>query len=152
MKRRLLTTFMLLATMSLAVLAQFQSAPAFPGAEGHGRFVTGGRGGEIRYVTNLNNSGTGSFREAVKGDAKKIVVFNVGGVITLPSDLSIGDNTTILGQTAPAPGITLRYYTVSPGANNIIRFIRIRRGQEKNINDGADACWQRQKTGIIFDH
>ena len=152
MKRRLLTTFMLLATMSLAVLAQFQSAPAFPGAEGHGRFVTGGRGGEIRYVTNLNNSGTGSFREAVKGDAKKIVVFNVGGVIPLASDLSIGANTTILGQTAPAPGITLRYYTVSPGANNIIRFIRIRRGQEKNINDGADACWQRQKTGIIFDH
>lgn len=152
MKRKLLTTFILLATMSLAVLAQFQSAPAFPGAEGHGRFVTGGRGGEIRYVTNLNNSGTGSFREAVKGDAKKIVVFNVGGVIALASDLTIGANTTILGQTAPAPGITLRYYTVSPGANNIIRFIRMRRGQEKDINDGADACWQRQKTGIIFDH
>ena len=142
----------MLLTFAAVASAQFQSAPAFPGAEGHGRFVTGGRGGEIRHVTNLKDSGTGSFREAVKGDAKKIVVFDVGGVIPLADDLSIGANTTILGQTAPAPGITLRYYTVSPGANNIIRFIRIRRGQEKNINDGADACWQRQKTGIIFDH
>ena len=48
--------------------------------------------------------------------------------------------------------MTLRYYTVQPGNNNIIRFLRIRRGEEKNINDGADATWQRNKTGIIFDH
>lgn len=142
----------MLLTFAAVASAQFQSAPAFPGAEGHGRFVTGGRGGEIRHVTNLNDSGTGSFREAVKGDAKKIVVFDVGGVIPLADDLSIGANTTILGQTAPAPGITLRYYTVNPGANNIIRFIRIRRGQEKDVNDGADASTQRKKTGIIFDH
>lgn len=66
--------------------------------------------------------------------------------------MKIADNITILGQTAPSPGITLRYYTVQPGSNNIIRFIRIRRGQEKDINDGADASWQRNKTGIIFDH
>lgn len=142
----------MLLTFAAVASAQFQSAPAFPGAEGHGRFVTGGRGGEIRHVTNLNDSGTGSFREAVKGDAKKIVVFDVGGVIPLADDLSIGANTTILGQTAPAPGITLRYYTVNPGANNIIRFIRLRRGQERDVNDGADASTQRQKTGIIFDH
>lgn len=76
----------------------------------------------------------------------------MAGVIALKSDLKIADNITILGQTAPSPGITLRYYTVQPGSNNIIRFIRIRRGQEKNINDGADASWQRNKTGIIFDH
>lgn len=75
----------------------------------------------------------------------------MAGVIALKSDLKIGDNITILGQTAPSPGITLRYYTVQPG-NNIIRFLRIRRGEEKNINDGADATWQRNKTGIIFDH
>lgn len=142
----------MLLTFAAVASAQFQSAPAFPGAEGHGRFVTGGRGGEIRHVTNLKDSGTGSFREAVKGDAKKIVVFDVGGVIPLADDLSIGANTTILGQTAPAPGITLRYYTVNPGANNIIRFIRLRRGQERDVNDGADASTQRQKTGIIFDH
>lgn len=76
----------------------------------------------------------------------------MAGVIALKSDLKIADNITILGQTAPSPGITLRYYTVQPGSNNIIRFIRIRRGQEKDINDGADASWQRNKMGIIFDH
>ena len=104
-------------------------------------------------VTNLNDSGKGSFREAVKGSAKKIVVFNVGGVIPLESDLSIGANTTIAGQTAPYPGITLRYYTVRPAGDNIImRFIRIRRGQEKDVNDGADAIWERERTGIILDH
>ncbi len=136
------------ALMSAAALAQ---APAFPGAEGHGRYVTGGRGGKVVHVTNLNDSGTGSFREAVKS-GNRIIIFDVAGVIALKSDLKIADNITILGQTAPSPGITLRYYTVQPGSNNIIRFLRIRRGQEKNINDGADATWQRNKTGIIFDH
>ena len=136
------------ALMSAAALAQ---TPAFPGAEGHGRYVTGGKGGKVVHVTNLNDSGTGSFREAVKS-GNRIIVFDVAGVIALKSDLKIGDNITILGQTAPSPGITLRYYTVQPGNNNIIRFLRIRRGEEKNINDGADATWQRNKTGIIFDH
>lgn len=136
---------------SLISISTMAQAPAFPGAEGHGRFVTGGRGGRIVHVTNLNDSGTGSFREAVKS-GNRIIVFDVAGVIALKSDLKIADNITILGQTAPSPGITLRYYTVQPGSNNIIRFIRIRRGQEKNINDGADASWQRNKTGIIFDH
>ena len=136
---------------SLISISTMAQTPAFPGAEGHGRFVTGGRGGKIFHVTNLNDSGTGSFREAVKS-GKRIIVFDVAGVIALKSDLKFADNITILGQTAPSPGITLRYYTVQPGSNNIIRFIRIRRGQEKNINDGADASWQRNKTGIIFDH
>ncbi len=136
---------------SLISISTMAQAPAFPGAEGHGRFVTGGRGGKIYHVTNLNDSGTGSFREAVKS-GNRIIVFDVAGVIALKSDLKIADNITILGQTAPSPGITLRYYTVQPGSNNIIRFLRIRRGQEKNINDGADATWQRNKTGIIYDH
>ena len=137
----------------LAVSPAGAQTPAFPGAEGHGRYVSGGRGGKLVHVTNLNDSGTGSFRQAVKGSDKKIVVFDVGGVIALKSDVSIGANTTIEGQTAPEPGITLRYYTVSPAGNNIImRFIRVRRGQEKNINDGADACWARHYTGIIIDH
>ena len=137
------------ALVSAAALAQ---APAFPGAEGHGRYVTGGRGGKVIHVTNLNDKGTGSFRAAVTGNSKKIIVFDVAGIIPLASDLTIGANTTILGQTAPSPGITLRYYTVQPEDNCIIRFIRLRRGQEKDINDGADATWQRNKTGIIFDH
>ena len=147
MKQKVFTLW----TASLISAASMAQAPAFPGAEGHGRYVTGGRGGKIVHVTNLNDSGTGSFREAVKS-GNKIIVFDVAGVIALKSDLKFADNITILGQTAPSPGITLRYYTVQPGSNNIIRFIRIRRGQEKDINDGADASWQRNKTGIIFDH
>ena len=147
MEKKIFTT-MAAALMSAAALAQ---APAFPGAEGHGRYVTGGRGGRVVHVTNLNDSGTGFFREAVKS-GNRIIVFDVAGVIALKSDLKFADNITILGQTAPSPGITLRYFTVQPGSNNIIRFLRIRRGEEKNINDGADATWQRNKTGIIFDH
>ena len=149
MNNKKILTSMAAALMSAAALAQ---VPAFPGAEGHGRYVTGGRGGKVIHVTNLNDKGTGSFRAAVTGNSKKIIVFDVAGVIPLASDLTIGANTTILGQTAPSPGITLRYYTVRPEDNCIIRFIRLRRGQEKDINDGADATWQRNKTGIIFDH
>ena len=80
------------------------------------------------------------------------MVFDISGIIALESDLVIGANTTIEGQTAPAPGITVRYQTVRPSDNNIIRFLRIRRGEEKDVNDGADAIWQRQKDGIVLDH
>ena len=138
--------------MTTLSMAQDQ-VPAFLGAEGHGRFATGGRAKTVVHVTNLNDSGNGSFRSAVSsGGGNRIVVFDVGGVIALNSDISFKDNLTILGQTAPYPGITLRYRTVRPGSNNIIRFIRFRRGQEKDINDGADASWQRQRKNIIFDH
>lgn len=140
-----------LAATALCATATAQT-PAFPGAEGHGRYTTGGRGGKVVHVTNLNDSGTGSLRAAVKGSEKKTIVFDVGGVIALGSDLKIGANTTILGQTAPYPGITLRYRTVNPGSNNIIRFIRVRRGQERDVNDGADAIWTKEESGIIIDH
>ena len=150
--RKFLTT---ITFAVLAVLAQAQT-PAFPGAEGYGRYVTGGRGGEVRHVTTLVDDGKtstkGTLRWAVNGSAKKIVVFDVGGIIALTKELVIGDNTTIAGQTAPSPGITLRYFTVRPGGNNIIRFIRFRRGEEKDVNDGADATWQREKNGIFLDH
>lgn len=136
-----------------AFTVRAQLVPAFPGAEGHGRYVTGGRGGEVRHVTNLNDNGAGSLREAVKGDKAKTVVFDVGGVIALEEELKIGANTTIAGQTAPSPGITLRYYTVRPAGDNIIiRFIRVRRGQERDVNDSADAIWAREYTGMILDH
>ena len=143
-------SLVVMSFISLMMTAQTQ-VPAFPGAEGHGRYTTGGRGGDVYRVTNLNDSGTGSLRDAVS-KANRIVVFDVAGVIALKSDLTIKDNITIAGQTAPYPGITLRYRTVRPGANNIIRFIRIRRGQEKDVNDSADALWQRQKTAMILDH
>lgn len=137
------------ALVSTTAMAQ---TPAFPGAEGHGRYVTGGRGGKIIHVTNLKDSGEGSFRAAVNGTDKKTIVFDVGGVIPLESDIEIGENTTILGQTAPYPGITLRYRTVRPKKNTIIRFLRFRRGQEKDVNDGADCMWQRNINDLIIDH
>lgn len=146
---RLITTFL----AAIAAVAAMAQAPAFPGAEGHGRYITGGRGGEVRHVTNLNDSGSGSLRAAVTGNDKKIVVFDVAGIIALKSDLTIGANTTIEGQTAPYPGITLRYYTVLPNNDNIIiRFIRSRRGEERDVNDSADAIWTRHHTGMILDH
>lgn len=148
----------LLLTVSTALLAlgawAEDSTPAFPGAEGHGRYVTGGRGGEIRHVTNLNDSGPGSLRQALNGTKPKIIVFDVSGYIDLKSQLNMTSNTTIAGQTAPEGGITLRYYTLYFGIsdNVIVRFIRSRRSQVKDVNDGADATWGRNRKGIIIDH
>ena len=151
--------------ISIFGLLSFSSAmaqtPAFPGAEGHGRYVTGGRSAngttKVYHVTTLaddrNGNTQGSLRWALKQSGPRTIVFDVGGVIALTADLNIKDNTTIAGQTAPYPGITLRYYTIQPKGNNIIiRYIRSRRGQEKDVNDGADAIWARNYTGILIDH
>ncbi len=151
-KKIFLFAVVLLSTAS--VFAQDENIPAFPGAEGFARYTTtGGRGGKVVHVTNLNNSGTGSLRQALVGTSAKTIVFDVGGVIELESDLSITKNTTIAGQTAPYPGITIRYYTVQvKGDNVIVRNIRFRRGNELDVDDGADACWGRHYSNVIFDH
>ena len=151
MKNILLTIVMAVGAMT--AMAQ-EEIPAFPGAEGHGRYITGGRGGEIRHVTNLNDSGAGSLREALKGNNAKTIVFDVSGYIDLKSQLDITSNTTIAGQTAPYPGITLRYYTIYFGKcdNVIVRFLRFRRSQVKDVNDGADATWGRRRNQIMLDH
>ena len=151
MKNFLLTIVMAVGTMT--AMAQ-EEIPAFPGAEGHGRYITGGRGGETRHVTNLNDSGAGSLREALKGNNAKTIVFDVSGYIDLKSQLDITSNTTIAGQTAPYPGITLRYYTIYFGKcdNVIVRFLRFRRSQVKDVNDGADATWGRRRNQIMLDH
>lgn len=158
MKRNLLT--LLAAIFTLVATAQDQ-APAFPGAEGHGRYVTGGRASDgttkVYHVTTLEDNTSGnipnSLRWALKQSGPRTIVFDVSGIIELKADLTINANTTIAGQTAPAPGITLRYYTVRPNGNNIImRYIRIRRGEEKDVNEGADATWARNFTGLILDH
>ncbi len=140
-----------------AAFAQ-EEVPAFPGAEGHGRYVTGGRGGKVIHVTTLEDdtSGSieGSLRWALKQSGAKTIVFDVGGYIDLKAQLNVSSNTTIAGQTAPSPGITLRYYTLYFGNcdNVIVRFIRSRRSQVKDVNDGADATWGRRKNNIIIDH
>jgi len=155
--RKLSIALMCCMVMPLTTMAD--DAPAFPGAEGHGRYTNGWRGSdmEIRHVTSLEDDGStstkGTLRWAVNGSNKKIVIFDVGGTIELTKELIIGANTYVAGQTAPSPGITIRYYTVRPKGNNIcMRFIRIRRGQEVDVNDGADCIWTRQYTGQIFDH
>jgi len=132
-----------------------QDAPAFPGAEGFGRYVTGGRSGKVYHVTSLEDSNSeGTLRWALSQSGPKTIVFDVSGYIDLKKQLDVTSNTTIAGQTAPGDGITLRYYTLSFNKcdNVIVRFIRCRRSQVKNVNDGADATWGRERKNIILDH
>ena len=132
---------------------------AFPGAEGFGKYTTGGRGGAVLVVTTLEDSGPGSFREAVQSKIPGIVVFAVSGTIHLQSRLSINSNKTIAGQTAPGGGICIADYPVSLGGNNIIiRYIRFRMGdknQKGGMVDGSgsdDAFGGTRRKNIIIDH
>ncbi|MGV3529115.1 MAG: pectate lyase family protein [Flavisolibacter sp.] len=132
---------------------------AFPGAEGFGRFATGGRGGEVMIVTNLEDSGPGSFRAAVESKKPGIVVFAVDGTIHLQSPLGIKSNKTIAGQTAPGDGICIADQPVKLEGNNIIvRYLRFRMG-DKYQNTGKvdragsdDAFGGVGKSNIIIDH
>ena len=155
LQRLLLTLF---TTATVAVVSA-DNVPAFPGAEGFARYTTtGGRtttSGRVYHVTRLaDDTSKGSLRWALKQTMPGTIVFDVSGYIDLTKDLDIPSNCTIAGQTAPGDGITLRYYTVKlTGCDNvIIRFIRFRRSQVKDVNDGADATWGRQHKNIIFDH
>ncbi|WP_200978978.1 pectate lyase [Echinicola sp. 20G] len=124
---------------------------AFPGAEGFGRFATGGRGGEVYKVTNLKDGGPGSFRDAVS-QPNRTVIFEVGGVIRIDSRIVVKENITIAGQTAPGEGITIygNGLSYSDANNTITRYIRVRMG--KVGEKGKDAIGIAHGHDMIFDH
>lgn len=127
----------------ISASAASSNVPAFPGAVGGGKYATGGRGGEVYHVTNLNDSGTGSFRDAVS-KSNRIVVFDVSGTIELKSNILCQSNITIAGQTAPGgSGITLKNYKLGMAGDNIIcRYISSRPGPYASTSSGNDA-WGR---------
>jgi hypothetical protein len=126
---------------------------AFPGAEGFGRLSPGGRGGQVCHVTNLNDSGAGSFRECVS-QGNRTVVFDVGGWITLKSNLGItASNITIAGQTAPGGGVGIRGTKISVGGENIIiRFLRVRRGTITTTDRNDAMAVSSKASNVIIDH
>ena len=132
--------FLSFLTIIVALAAQAQEqTPAFPGAEGFGRYVTGGRGGKVLHVKNLNDSGYQSLRWCLQQQGAKTIVFDISGTIHLESSLSIPSNTTIAGQTAPGDGICVADYPVNISGNNVIvRYMRFRLGNKNVKKDGAD--------------
>ena len=163
----ILKTFpcVLLACFTTGLLAQQQavesSLPAFPGAEGFGKFATGGRGGKVAFVTNLNDKGEGSFRYALEQFPGEplTVIFNVSGIIDLQSKIVIKrSNLTIAGQTAPGDGICLKGQSLilngasSKGnhGNIIIRFIRSRPGG--TLKTGLYGFDMENCHTVIVDH
>lgn len=125
--------------------------PAFPGAEGAGAVTPGGRGGKVFAVTNLNDRGPGSLREAVEAEYPRTVIFRVSGIINLESNLTITNPfITIAGQTAPGDGVCIRGQTTEINTHDvIIRYLRFRRG---NIKDRNDALGGYPRGNVIIDH
>lgn len=135
-----------------AVQQEQETAIAFPGAEGAGKVASGGRGGKVIKVTNLNDSGTGSLRAAIAETGARIIVFEVSGNIKLNSRIQVKNgNLTIAGQTAPGDGICIQNYEMNIDADNvIIRYMRFRMG-DLSRNE-QDALWGRYHQNIVIDH
>jgi pectate lyase len=143
------------ATLWLALAMAWTAGAAslaFPGAEGFGRFASGGRGGEFYHVTTLADSGPGSLRDAVSR-GHRVVVFDVSGYIALESILHVGSDLTIAGQTAPGDGTATRNYEVSfAGVSNVVvRYIRFRQGVTPG-QDKKSAVNVIHSRDLIFDH
>jgi len=126
--------------------------PAFPGAEGFGAGASGGRGGEVYEVTNLEDAGPGSLRDAIS-QPNRTIVFRISGTIDLKSRLSLSQpNITIAGQTAPGDGICLRGHElfIANTQNVIVRFLRLRPGDEEKVELDALTIWNSKD--VIIDH
>ncbi len=141
----------IIGAMLLLCTAMSAQQLAFPEAQGWGRYATGGRTGSVYHVTNLNDSGTGSLRDAVS-QPNRIVVFDVSGVIRIASRIVFKNNLYVAGQTAPGEGITVYGDGVSfSGADNIIvRYMRFRMGAVGTKDKDAGGIANGQN--MIFDH
>jgi hypothetical protein len=137
---------------SCATLGTSTTLLAFPGAQGFGKNATGARNGTVYHVTNLNDSGTGSFRDAVSS-SNRFVVFDVGGYIQLATAVSVKSNITIAGQTAPGGGIGFRGGEISfaKSSNIISRYIRVRPGSETASTED-DALSLYLAHNVMIDH
>ncbi len=151
---KLLPPILLSCTLLAAAPATATEAPqiAFPGAEGHGRFAQGGRGGAVLHVTTLEDSGPGSLRAAVEAKGPRTVVFETAGTIRLKSPLKISrGRITIAGQTAPGEGITLADQPLVVAADDVvIRYLRVRLGDQSGVQE--DAVTVSRGRRIILDH
>lgn len=141
-----ISLFFVLCSFNLMINAQ---QLAFPGADGFGRFASGGRGGTVYHVTNLDDAGSGSFRDAVSRSGRT-VVFDVAGVIKIKEKISAAPGITIAGQTAPGTGVTVYGNGVSFGGNTIVRYIRFRGSID--MPKGACTVVADDLKDIIFDH
>lgn len=143
-----------LSVINFSVYAE-NKLPAFPGAEGGGMYASGARGGssiEVYHITNLNDSGEGSFRDAVS-EGNRIVVFDVAGTVMLKTPVKIQkSNITILGQTAPGEGVCIGGDSVmlSNADNIVMRYLRFRMGDDHNTQE--DSLGIRRGQNIIIDH
>ena len=141
---------------------------SFPNAEGFGKNATGGRGGNVYTVTNLNDEGSGSFREACEASGPRTIVFAVSGIINLESDIVINnDNLTIAGQTAPGDGICIKGAGFIVRASDVIvRYLRFRLGDNGYKDENGNVVGSNSSdsdtvgvygssggtTDVIFDH
>ncbi len=143
-----------LLLLSLMTGEAFSQTLAFPSAEGYGKYTTGGRGGKVLIVTNINDSGAGSLRDAVEQKGARTVVFVANGTIELKSNLRINnDSITIAGQSAPGDGVCLKDFPLIINASNVIvRYLRVRVGDlHKLDSDGIGGGRYGQKN-VILDH
>ncbi|PJJ62576.1 pectate lyase family protein [Chryseobacterium geocarposphaerae] len=153
MKKQFTKLFTIGIVCGISIFINAQNVLSFPGAEGFGRYTTGGRGGKVYFVTKLSDDGSeGTLRYALEQKGARYIVFKTGGTIYLESPLKIKEgNLTIAGQTAPGDGITVANYETFVGADNVmIRYMRFRMGDQKNFE--GDALGARFIKNLMVDH
>ena len=151
---------LIILTLLLIPLFGIAQVKAFPSAQGGASNITGGRGGTVIHVTNLNATGSGSLHAALTSTGTRTIVFDVSGTISIPNGISLGasnSNFTVAGQTAPEGGITITGNPIDfTLCNNMIwRYVRIRNAgitgeSPDNIDDNG--FWSNGVTGLMIDH